>query len=134
VEFKLLQQSTIPPDLDSDCLKPAVFNTSRFITGYSSLLTNRTEHITKAYILNYVPWIINETNVTLRSECVGYKLYHNYWLNNLHAVTKLRLYNLTVLLEDNANSAGQIICCRLLFKNCLTRIRLTINFQSKTVA
>ena len=60
-----------PPALNSDCLKPDVFNTSRFINGYSSLLTNRTAHIPKTYILYYVPWIINEINVTLRLECVG---------------------------------------------------------------
>lgn len=97
MEFKLLQQSTIPPPLDSDCLKPTVFNTSRFITGYSSLQTSRTEHIPKAYIPYYVPWIINETKVTLRLECVCYRLYHNYWLHNLHAVTKLRLFNLSFI-------------------------------------
>lgn len=71
--------------------------------------------------MNYVPWIINATNVTLRLECVGYKMYRNYWLNNLQAITKLRLYNLTVLLVDNANSAGQIICCRILFKKMLNK-------------
>ena len=48
-------------------------------------------------------------------------MYRNYWLNNLPAVTKLRLYNLTVLLADKANSAGQTIYCRILFKKLLNK-------------